>query len=62
MIKISNKKNVLNFWIFKIRLLCGDKTELKQVQEPSKCVYEFDLITPAACWIKIFLKKIFLFN
>jgi hypothetical protein len=35
--------------IIKIRFICGIKDELKQVQEPSKCVYEFDMITPAAC-------------
>ena len=33
----------------KLRLLCGESVELRNLVEPSMCVYEGELVTPAVC-------------
>lgn len=35
--------------MLKLRLLCGESVELRNLVEPSMCVYEGELVTPAVC-------------
>lgn len=49
-VPVCNCINAYTFSIEQVRLICGSNDEILNVSEPTRCKYELDFQTPAACY------------